>query len=121
MFQAPRSCIFTDRGSGAIQENGDLPSADQELRGVGQGGLVDPPGEHPGELPAALLALDAVDAGDRTPPRLLFLDNDVRARFRGYLRQVRDRQDLVALAKLSEFRPDRRGSLAADTGAHPVE
>jgi hypothetical protein len=58
-----------------------LPSADKELGGVGQGGLVYASGEHAGELPATLLALDALYARDRAPARLFFFDDDVCARF----------------------------------------
>src|SRR4051794_24234880 len=45
----------------------------------------------------------------------------MRLCFGGYLRQVRNRQDLVALTKLPELRPDRRRRLAADPRVYLVE
>ena len=75
---------------------------------MGQGGFVDPSREHPGELPAALLALDALYARDRPPRRLFFLDDDVRACLGGYLREVGDGQDLVAVAEFRQLRAHRR-------------
>src|SRR5215213_11492163 len=98
-----------------------LATADQELGGVGEGGFVDTAREHPGELPAALLALDALYACDRASPRLFFLDDDVRARLGGYLGEVCDGQDLVAVAELPELRPYRGGRLAAYPGVDLVE
>src|SRR5215213_2776071 len=43
------------------------------------------------------------------------------ARFRGYLGEVGDGQDLVAIAECSQFRADRHGRLATDTGVDLVE
>src|ERR671916_2513127 len=98
-----------------------LCAADQEFGGVGEGGFVDLTGEHPGELPAALHALDALYARDRPPLRFLFLDDDVRARLRGYLREVGDGKGLVAAAELPQLRADRRCRLPAYTGVDLVE
>src|SRR5687767_13487907 len=104
------------RHPAAIYMTGSLSSADQEFGGVGEGGCVDPSREHPGELPAAFLALDALYARDRPPLRFFFLDDDVRARLGGYLREVGDGKDLVALTELPQLRADRRSCLAAYPG-----
>src|SRR5918994_4511433 len=101
--------------------SGWLWSADEEFGGVGEGGFVDAAGEHPGELPPALLALDPADACDRTPAGLLFRHDDVGGGFGRYLGEVGYRQNLVALAEFAQLRPDCRGSLAAYSGVHLVE
>src|SRR5215218_10709683 len=115
--------VMLQRGehSPAFRTGGTLSPADQEFGGVGQGRLVDPPREHPGELSAALFALDDLYAGDRPSFRLSFLDDDVSAGPRGYLRKMGDGQNLVAIAEFPQLRPYRRRRLAAYTGVDLVE
>src|SRR5687768_6795756 len=103
------------------QAGGPLSPADQEFGGMGEGGFVDPSREHPGELSAALLAIDSLYPRDRPPSRFFFLDDDVRACLGGYLREVGDGQDLVAVAECPQLRAHRRCCLAAYTGVDLVE
>src|SRR5918997_1714051 len=88
---------------------------------MGERGLVDLAGEHPGQLPATLLALHPSDACKRAPVGGSLGDDYVCSCLRGYLRQGRDSQALVAFAELPELRPDRRGRLAANTCVYLVE
>src|SRR5215210_5290752 len=95
--------------------------ARQEFAGVGEGGVVDPAGEHPGELAAAFFALDFMYPGERAPVGGGLGDDEVGLCLRGYLGQVRYRQNLVALSELAQFRPDRRRSLPTYPGIDLVE
>jgi hypothetical protein len=77
-----RTDLDRSGGAGGLREGafvnyGALYAANQEFRGVGEGGLVDPAGEHARHLLEALLALDAGDTGDRAPPGLLLRHDDV--------------------------------------------
>src|SRR4051812_30667430 len=88
---------------------------------MGEGCIVDPTGEHPRQLPTAFLALDLADPGKRTTVGGSFGDDDVRRGFGGYLRQVGDRQNLVAFPELPQLRSDRRRRLAPDPCVDLVE
>src|ERR671932_479160 len=88
---------------------------------MGEGGLVDTAREHPGEFPAALLAFDTLYACDGASCRLFFLYDDVRPCLGGYLGEVRDGQDLVAVSQFPQLLPHGRRRLAAYTGVDLVE
>src|SRR4028118_561190 len=95
--------------------------ADEEFGGVGEGGVVDAAGEQAGHLLEAGLAGDAGYARYGAAGGLFLGGDDVGGGLRGYLGQVGDGEDLVALAELAQLGADGGGGLAADAGVYLVE
>ena len=88
---------------------------------MGEGGVVYLAREHAGEFTAAFFAFDLLDPGERAAVGGSFGDDHVGFRLGGYLGEVGDGQDLVALAELPELRPDRRRRFASYPGVDFVE